>query len=481
MDGQPRLILTTIHGRPGHKAQKLKQCSIENGHPLLPTMSISFHSSFLPSTNILAVKILPSATTGVRRPFHLALLLDKSGSMAGTRIQAVKRTLHLLIDAMADDDVLSIVSYSHDSQIDANGVVLSDTTRPALHITVDDMSADGGTNMESAFMALYAIAKDPPIDAAFIMTDGQINQGITAGTGLQRILTSVLVPGTPINTLGFGADHNSRLLRDMALRSRGSYTYADADEMLPAIIGNIMGGLASEAGRNAVLTIPDGWRCLELGSEIGDTQYVVGTLIAEKDQWVVLEGPASVETTLAFQWTVGSDIQFAIHTPGNAIPAIPTPIIAEQLDRVHVASTFSHVTDLIEANDINRVKRILIDLGKYLDESVAKNRPFVIRLHAQVDEMLEAITRPAYNSPLIGRFLQASPLVPPLALPLALPLAPMMSRMASNISALGGQRGFFTTISSDSGDVDDTFSSPNQSRITRDMTMGYTQENPVCP
>lgn len=430
---------------------------------LLPTMSISVSSSFLPSSNVVAVKILPSVATGVRRPFHLTLLLDNSGSMDGPRINAVKRTLHLLVDAMADEDVLSIISYSHTSTIDANGTVLSVATRPVLHGIVDAMRADGGTNLESAFLSILGITEAPPIDAVFILTDGQVNEGIMGSAGLQRVLAGVIAPGTPIHTLGFGADHNIRLLRDIAMRSRGSYTYADADEMLPAIIGNIMGGLASEVGRNAILTIPDGWRCLELGAVAGDTQYMVGTLIAEKEQWVVLEAGESVPPVLEFRWTVGFEVHNIVYTIDDTIPG---PVITEQMNRVRVASVFSQVTDILERGDIVHAQEVLTELGNYLDASIAKIRPFVIRLRAQVDEMLEAIQYPVRVPMLHGLDYEAG-----------IPLAPMLSRMASNTSALGAQRGFFT---SGGGGVDDTFSSPSQSRAAHDLTLGFTQEDPSC-
>jgi len=421
-------------------------------------MSIQISSSFLPATNILAIKILPSAQIRRRRPFHLALTIDTSGSMDGPRIDAVKRTLHLLIDAMADDDILSLVSYSHESRIDANATVLSEDIRPILHEVVDCLRASGGTNMESAFITLGTLPKEPAIDAVFLLTDGQINQGIAGCSGLQRILGSILAPGTPVNTLGFGADHNIRLLRDMAMRSRGSYTYADADEMLPAIIGDIMGGLATETGRQGILTIPKGWRCLELGSD--DTQYVVGTLVAEKEQWIVLEGPAegSRTPTWEFQWRCGSETRIEHHTTDESISAIE---IAEQRDRVRVASVFCQVTDMLEQNRTDDAKAVITELANYLESSVAKNRPFVIRLHAQVDEMLETIS----SSPALRRGLTNTVPEPPL-------LGSMLSRMASNTAALGVQRGFFT---SGAGAIENSYSSPTQTRNRREISTGYTQ------
>ena len=138
-------------------------------------------------------------------------------------------------------------------------------------------------------------------------------------------------------------------------------------------------------------------------------------------------------------------------------------MITEQMNRVRVASVFSQVTDILEGGDIVLAKEVLTELGNYLDASIAKTRPFVIRLRAQVDEMLEAIQYPVRN-PRLNR----------LDYEAGIPLAPMLSRMASNTSALGAQRGFFT--SGAGGGVDDTFSSPSQSRAAQNFTTSFTQE-----
>ena len=43
--------------------------------------------------------------------------------------------------------------------------------------------------------------------------------------------------------------------------------------------------------RSASLTIPEGWTCLEVSATSGANSYTIGTLIADKTQWVVLKGP----------------------------------------------------------------------------------------------------------------------------------------------------------------------------------------------
>lgn len=408
-------------------------------------------------TPVVALRILPPAAVG-RRCFHLALLLDTSGSMNGPRISALKRTLHLLIDALNPGDKISMVLYDSTASVGANSVELTDD-RSALHTIVDGMTADGGTNMEAALTALNSLTH--PVDSVFILTDGMINQGVTSSRGLQRILTAATVRGTPVNTLGYGADHNARLLRDMSIISRGTYTYADSDEMLPAIIGDITGGLATEYARNAEIHVPDGWTCRELGAE---RTFMVGTLIAEKEQWVVLEGPKGADTlpTIRLTWNGGEAV-------ADRSSAITTTQVHEQECRVWVAAAFASVTDELERGDVESARRILTDLSARLDASPAATTSAVVRLHAQVDDMLSSLTATAAPGPAVAwPGLGLAPAGAGLGLP---PfdggLAPVLSRLASHTATHVNQRG-----------VTGNYNSPAQRAATQSLTVQFSQAQP---
>jgi hypothetical protein len=389
-------------------------------------------------TTYIAAKILPRAKAQ-RTQFHLALLLDTSGSMDGDRIKALQRTLHLLVDALVDKDCLTIISYSSEAAVLANGKVLSSETRSELHTIIDALRADGGTNMEAAIVALRDLTLS--VDSVFILTDGHVNQGITGGSGLKTLLNRSVSAGTPVNTLGFGSDHNSHMLRDMAMRSCGTYTYADKDELLPAIIGDIVGGLQSTVGKQGKLTIPEGWTCKEIGL-IEDGYYNTGTLIADKPQWVVLSAPTGTAIpSLTFTWLDGH-VPHMISFTNSVVPEMD---VATQRDRCAVAKAFVDASDAVEQRNIRVAKIVLQDVKAVLDKSIAKNATFVVQLYAQIDQMFEELQR-------------ATP-------------AAVSSRMASGAAVLGNQRG----IMSGGGDPR-AFSSPLQIDTQTRMTTRYTQE-----
>jgi uncharacterized protein YegL len=440
---------------------------------------------------IVAVKINPAGLEdgAARRPFHLALLLDVSGSMDGERIEALRRTMNLLVDALRDADILTIITYNSAANIRADCVAINTESRVTLHTTIDNLIADGGTNMEAAIGTLRVLAADPAkpnVDSVFILTDGHINAGMTSSAGLLRLLQNQMNQGVPINTLGYGADHNSRLLRDMAIRSHGTYTFADADEVLPAIIGDIMGGLESEIGRQAKLTIPPGWTCLELQTLVNN-EYCIGTLIAEKPQWIVLEGEAGTTSLppLTLSW-IDADGK-AVSTMAGLDSVIPMLEVVEQRERCRVAAVFSAVTEDVEAYRLDVARTKLQELTAELGTSPAKDSTFVIRLQAQVEDMIESL-RPVDTSPPAPRGLGRAPLWPVGEPGPAPSIAPVVSRLASNTTVLVNQRGIIsgagTSGTSGGAGVPAArnpmlhaalFSSPSQRSASNRMTHAYTE------
>jgi hypothetical protein len=373
------------------------------------------------------------------------MLLDVSGSMEGERIDALRRTLNLLVDALCENDILTLITYHSAASVRADCVVITPDTRTMLHTTLDSLTAHGGTNMEAAIVSLLALSADaakPNVDAVFILTDGHINGGMTSSAGLLRLLQNQMNQGVPINTLGYGADHNSRLLRDMALRSNGSYTFADAAEVLPAIIGDIMGGLEAEVGRQGKLSIPDGWNCLELQTVPGVRTGVhcIGTLIAEKTQWVMLEGEEGATSLppLVFTWKdpAGGENSETIEL-GMDITMLE---IVEQHERCRVAACFAAVTEDVERYNLEEARTKLRELAAELATSLAKDTTFVIRLQAQVDDMLDSL-KPVEMPPAPPGGLARSPAgwFGP-----APSIAPVVSRLASNTTVLVNQRGIMS-------------------------------------
>ena len=241
------------------------------------------------NSDYLAVRILAPGETGTTKPIRIAFLVDVSDSMNGERLTCVKRTLHAARGLFAEGDRLTMVTFGSAAAVLANNLAYSDLD--AFYRSVDALITAGGTNLSAGIEKLAAISGGTSsYDSIVILTDGQINQGVVSTTALGGMMTAV--SSSPITALGYGPDHNQILMRDLGLRSRGSYIYVDSESMMPAAMGDLISGLRTEVMQRATLRVPVGLDCCEYSG--GGASYYVGNIVPDRDYWTVFRKRAGV-------------------------------------------------------------------------------------------------------------------------------------------------------------------------------------------
>ena len=417
-------------------------------------------------SQIVAVKILASQASRATKHFHIALLLDTSGSMEETGLPAVMLTLHRLLDTMEDNNYITIITYCDGSKIVAQETILNKDNRDQLHQVVSAFTADGHTNLESALHALSRVVEvcSVPIDSVFLLTDGHVNSGMTNAELLVALAQESVMKGTPMNTLGFGSNHNATMLRNIALKTRGSYTYADTIEMIPAMIGDIVGGLVDMVGYNSRIHAPVGFKCLELNStEEPAHECFMGNLVAEKPMWALFTPPEGwtlevpyEEKTLAFSYDT-SEKHGSFGPQGGYLEVIHieseahNPLeIVEQYERLQVAASFRRVSAHLEARRVSQAVTELTALQQHLESSPARATTFVHRLGINVTEMITQVNQsPSWS------------------------MDSMATRLISNTTTLDTQQGFISRVDSSADDPNESsvFSTPRQRRTTQVLSV----------
>ena len=420
--------------------------------------------------DVLAVRLLPlplplpsaAATAVPVAAKHIGLLFDTSGSMAGQRLSSLQKTTELLIAAKPASYALTLVTFHSRSDV----LVEFETASAPLLAAVAALRADGGTNLQEGILSLQAVQTRHPMDAVLLLTDGDVTSGVSSVRGIVTLLESALPAKPPVHTIGIGESCNRELLAGIARLTRSTYMYADAAETLPAVVGDVLAGVEAEVGRAAALHFPEGVECLEPGSSSGPSSsgpsgglYTIGTLIADKEQWVLFRTTVTTATTtnpMTLRYTRGSDASQEIPVPIE--PTLSSKAVACQLARVECAKGFADIQERMMTG--RETVGIATALLAFLNASIAKDEPMVIVLKAQVSELIDQLA----PSVVFGAT-RAAP--PPEAL---------LSRLASNTSALSNQRGFVSRMASDvTGDATHSFSSPHQQAVQRSLTNSYSQ------
>ncbi len=197
-----------------------------------------------------------------RTPLNLAVVLDKSGSMTGAKLDKAKQAAMLLVNRLEPNDYFSMVIFSDRAQVLVPAQKVED--KAALKEKIESIEADGST-------ALYAGVKmgadqlqeyfsSRRINRVILLSDGMANVGPSSPRQLRRLGSDLAERGISVTTIGVGDDYNEDLMAGLAEASDANYYYVADTEKLPAIFAKELGELLTVAAREIKIeiTCPDG-------------------------------------------------------------------------------------------------------------------------------------------------------------------------------------------------------------------------------
>lgn len=158
-----------------------------------------------------------TAAANIRLPLNFSLVLDRSGSMYGEKINQLRQAVKSLIGQLQPNDYISVVTFNSRTEIIVKATTVHNPGD--LRRRIDKLDADGGTTMAPAIKAgLDEIAKYMGPDKAsrlILLTDGQTN----GEDDCRRRADEAGNMGIPLIALGLGSDWNEELLMDLGKRS----------------------------------------------------------------------------------------------------------------------------------------------------------------------------------------------------------------------------------------------------------------------
>jgi Ca-activated chloride channel family protein len=199
---------------------------------------------------------------GARSPVALALAIDRSGSMEGKPIEAVKTAVGAIIDQLTPDDVLSIVTFSEhvDVLMPASRVVDGNVVKQH----VNRIRPKGVTNlhggMATAAEQLLNANMPEHLSRVIVLTDGEANEGIVEYHDIISTVRGLRSRGATISTVGLGIEYNEELMTGIAKNGRGNYYYIDTIDQIAPVFDAELKSIFGTVATNVVLRLefPEG-------------------------------------------------------------------------------------------------------------------------------------------------------------------------------------------------------------------------------
>lgn len=190
----------------------------------------------------LAMDIFPAENTSVHEslPSAICLLIDRSGSMWGKKLNQAKAAAKGLINQLQPGDAIGLVTFSSKIEVIAEMEQLQFFDITDLKKKVDKIRCGGGTELyhglDNAYLQFIRTGRTEAnlVKRVILLSDGQPTDHIPDSHFL-KLADEMGRTGISIMALGIGKEYNENLLSDIAELSHGIWKHiADAEDM-PAI------------------------------------------------------------------------------------------------------------------------------------------------------------------------------------------------------------------------------------------------------
>jgi Ca-activated chloride channel homolog len=225
-----------------------------------------------PRELIVQVEIEARKSDEARRsPMNLCVVLDRSGSMEGAKLEKARQAAAMAVDKLGDDDIFSLVTYDDQTDLLIPPERVGGTDhREDIKARIHRIQAGGSTALHAGVVLgakqVRRFFEKERVNRVILLSDGLANVGPSSPSDLSRLGRELRGDGISVSTIGLGDDYNEDLMTALAESSNANYYYVKDAERLPSIFAQELGAARSLLARSIVIRIeaPDGVHLKEI-------------------------------------------------------------------------------------------------------------------------------------------------------------------------------------------------------------------------
>ncbi len=196
--------------------------------------------------------------TGERRtPVNVALVLDRSGSMQGLKIEQAKEAAVMALNRLGATDIASVVAYNH------NVTTLVPARRLKRRGKIEDriraMQAAGKTALYAGVkQGLREVGKhraSDRVNRVILLSDGLANVGPSSPQDVAVLGSRAARAGVTVSTIGLGLGYNEDLMARLSGASDGNHAFVENADDLVDIFNREFGDVLSVVAQDVIITI----------------------------------------------------------------------------------------------------------------------------------------------------------------------------------------------------------------------------------
>lgn len=170
-----------------------------------------------------------------KRPeLNIALVIDRSGSMGGEKIQQAKEAAACAVNQMKECDIVSIVVYDNEVEVLVPATKLTD--KKDVLSKIESIQSGGTTALyagtEKGAEEVKKFFDKGRVNRVILLSDGIANVGPSSPEELGKLGQKLGGSGVTVTTLGLGSGFNEDLMQRLAQASDGNHIFITSENNL---------------------------------------------------------------------------------------------------------------------------------------------------------------------------------------------------------------------------------------------------------
>jgi Ca-activated chloride channel family protein len=362
----------------------------------------------------------PASDAGAPRLEHnVVVVLDRSGSMAGGRLEAAKEALVRVVERLDDRDRFGLVVFDQQAEVVVPAGRVGDSGRPDILRGIRDVRPGGTTDLSAGYFRGLQEARRVCGEAGatiVLVSDGHANSGIVDPTALRQTAARAAGQLITTSTVGIGEGYDDTILDTVATGGQGNHSFAhDGDGAAHAVCQEVDGLLSKVVQAANVLVSPTSavsavevLNALPVRPVEGGLMVELGDLYAGETQRLALRFDVPVIAALGLaevaELTVGyvslpDLVQHTVSIPVtvNVVPAdlaagrVRDPKVVEEVLFASVQKRKRESLDAMRSGDLDAARTSLTEgraTASRLPESPAlsQERQWIDRTLCELDD-----------------------------------------------------------------------------------------------
>ncbi|MGY8690836.1 MAG: vWA domain-containing protein, partial [Verrucomicrobiales bacterium] len=188
------------------------------------------------------------ASESDRSPVNIALVLDRSGSMSGEKLQSAKDAARMAVRMLRSHDIFSLITYDSTVEVVVPATKVSDPQ--SILRAIDTIQVGGNTALFGGVAKgsgeVRKFLSKERVNSVILLSDGMANVGPSTANELVELGRSLIKEGISVTTLGYNED----LMIALANKSDGVHRFIQEPQQLVTFFkdefGNVMNVVAQQ-------------------------------------------------------------------------------------------------------------------------------------------------------------------------------------------------------------------------------------------